>query len=606
MPTSNQSSGSGESVGAYIERYVLKGHDGSVLNDTDPEVVDITGGQTSPSHFDTNFEDTLSPTDTMVTAHTTLSSCSAIPDGKRKRKKGKTSKVSKESSQTSRKSRRSKKVKLASESLKIAIQPHQQEETEGEKTQIEEPASLLHHEAPPYTSGMSGNEEVPEEAATESITLERDRRAAESLNAPPGLFNISVTPGHSGDEAQALQSAFSGIRNELSVNTRNLIRNIFADNPSLSLPLGHSTISFTENQVGTLIQAVSEETSIASWKIMKDVLLRAAGLRALREKKVKPSDSFRKSKTQSYSSTSSAGDTTGDSTTDQSGTESEATPEKASASTSKAPQVIASPPAKPGPSELPPESPGSSQDNLPLGSLKSICEQESGKKPKKKKRSLGLQSPSSAPRHGRDDLDLPNNVMRESAFEKYEWARVFVTGPMDPAHNKYRFYCQICKYNVSMLSRGLGEIRRHFKRERHFRKDQRWRYEHLTTVHPITKAVRHHVLGRDAKELTETELLRELPFFENEELVDIGPKMPFYDDFMLGITRSQSTPELRASHQLSVFASFITRCGDLSFLRTFWTNVGTILNHQTTFQEFDWSTTATYVSIFYYKSFQNV
>ena len=150
-----------------------------------------------------------------------------------------------------------------------------------------------------------------------------------------------------------------------------------------------------------------------------------------------------------------------------------------------------------------------------------------------------------------------------------------------------------------MLSRGLGEIRRHFKRERHFRKDQRWRYEHLTTVHPITKAVRHHVLGRDAKELTETELLRELPFFENEELVDIGPKMPFYDDFMLGIARSQSTLELRATYQLSVFARFITRCGDLGFLKNFWSEVGTILNHQTTFQEFDWSTTATYVSTIY-------
>ena len=73
-----------------------------------------------------------------------------------------------------------------------------------------------------------------------------------------------------------------------------------------------------------------------------------------------------------------------------------------------------------------------------------------------------------------------------------------------------------------MLSRVLGAIKRHFKRERHFRKDQWWRYEHLSTIHPISKAVRQHVLGRDAKELSETELIRELPFFENEELVDIG------------------------------------------------------------------------------------
>ena len=149
-----------------------------------------------------------------------------------------------------------------------------------------------------------------------------------------------------------------------------------------------------------------------------------------------------------------------------------------------------------------------------------------------------------------------------------------------------------------MLSRGLGEIKRHFRRERRFRRDQRWRYEHLSTINPVTKAVRHHVLGRNAKELTETELARELPFFENAELVDIGPKMPFYDDFMLGISRSQSTPEIRARHQISVFAKFVGRCGNLPFLREFWSEIGTFLNHQTDFQEIDWSPVTLYVSNF--------
>ena len=75
-------------------------------------------------------------------------------------------------------------------------------------------------------------ETVLEEAASGSVTLERDKKAAEALNAQLGSFNFSVTPGHSGDEARELQAAFCGIRNELSISARNLIRNVFAENPS--------------------------------------------------------------------------------------------------------------------------------------------------------------------------------------------------------------------------------------------------------------------------------------------------------------------------------------------------------------------------------------
>ena len=54
-PHPGVSSGSGESVGSYIERFVLSASERANLTETDPEVVDITGEQSGTSHFNTNF-----------------------------------------------------------------------------------------------------------------------------------------------------------------------------------------------------------------------------------------------------------------------------------------------------------------------------------------------------------------------------------------------------------------------------------------------------------------------------------------------------------------------------------------------------------------------
>ena len=115
-------------------------------------------------------------------------------------------------------------------------------------------------------------------------------------------------------------------------------------------------------------------------------------------------------------------------------------------------------------------------------------------------------------------------IMREEYFKGMSWARPFVSGPMDPKWNRYKFYCQICKGNVSIYGRGPKEILRHHATERHLRKDQRWRYEHLGVVDPVTQVVHHHVRGRDRKLLSPLELEAELPKIIDVELVDIGVK----------------------------------------------------------------------------------
>ena len=84
-------------------------------------------------------------------------------------------------------------------------------------------------------------------------------------------------------------------------------------------------------------------------------------------------------------------------------------------------------------------------------------------------------------------------IMKEAYFKGMEWTKTFVSGPVDLRWNLYKFYCQICKGNISIYGRGAREILRHHATERHLRKDQRWHYEHLATEDLITKVVKHHV-----------------------------------------------------------------------------------------------------------------
>ena len=66
-------------------------------------------------------------------------------------------------------------------------------------------------------------------------------------------------------------------------------------------------------------------------------------------------------------------------------------------------------------------------------------------------------------------------VFTEDMLEIAPFAKIFATGPKNPLKNLHCFYCLICRRNVSMKSRGLYELKRHFQREHHLRADQRCR-----------------------------------------------------------------------------------------------------------------------------------
>ena len=216
--------------------------------------------------------------------------------------------------------------------------------------------------------------------------------------------------------------------------------------------------------------------------------------------------------------------------------------------------------------------------------------------------SATISSSKSRKRKGNKNLSRRGVPMREEFFSKIGWTRSFISGPADPLQNPHMVWCHICKKNFSIKSKGPYEILRHHRTERHLRRDQRWRYEHLRSTGPITGKTQHRVRGGNGKLLTKVELAKELPKFKNVELVDIGERFPFYEDFVKGSTTALVTPEARTKTQLCLFGDFIKTQGDLMVLRNLWSRVGSFANHQATFNDFDWGEERLSVSTVHFNS----
>ena len=106
--------------------------------------------------------------------------------------------------------------------------------------------------------------------------------------------------------------------------------------------------------------------------------------------------------------------------------------------------------------------------------------------------------------------------MNDAYFKGIQWTRNFVSGPVEPIHNKFKFNCMLCKGKV------ITEKLRHYKTEGHLRKDQKWRYIHLQETDDVTGVTTHPVRGKNSYVLTPIELGKEKPFFIDILLVETG------------------------------------------------------------------------------------
>ena len=88
--------------------------------------------------------------------------------------------------------------------------------------------------------------------------------------------------------------------------------------------------------------------------------------------------------------------------------------------------------------------------------------------------------------------------------------------------------------------------------------------------------------------LSPLELEAELPKFIDVELVDIGVKLPFYDEFMAGHDHMASSSENRVRVQISILGHALPTFGNLGTLRELWKDIGVVANHQSLFTDFNW------------------
>ena len=290
----------------------------------------------------------------------------------------------------------------------------------------------------------------------------------------------------------------------LSASACALINQYFSEtNPSV-LPVGQATVAFNHGQVHTILRAVSNETLTSSLHQMKNILeeairvgIRSQGgqqgsgrqrVKCFRKQSDSPGKDGQDSDTgtEGYSSgaLSSEDDFVINSQRASREVDIAPTPSPFSQSTTSTTEPSTSYQVL---------SPGfCATDYEPLATL------------------TGDQVPVSSPPRKRRRLPGRNGkIMKEAYFEGIQGSRTFVTGPLDPEHNKHKFYCQICKTNVSIFSKRAREIVRHFQCESHFRKVQRWRFEHLKKKDKITGREVHEVRGKKGQVLTPLELERE-------------------------------------------------------------------------------------------------
>ena len=382
---------------------------------------------------------------------------------------------------------------------------------------------------------------------------------------------------------------------QLSASSRALIKEYFEEVTPVTLPAGHSTLALNEGQFSHVLKVVADEAVRSSLKTMESLIQQASrlslgtphGTSGLGSKEKKPAHRASRIGSQSDVWTGNESDTSG---ALRSGDDFASTGYAYEHSDLESHPFTPPPGGPPGCSRADPtsqeapnqmDSPGAQT----LAGLKAEAIAEKIKTGGSRKKRKTTPRTTGGSRHR---VTRGCKIMKEAYFKGMERTKTFVSGPVDPRSNPYKFYCQICKGNVSIYGRGAPEILRHHATERHLRKDQRWRLEHLATEDPVTKTVTHHIRGRDGRRLTPFELQLDLPKFIGEELVNIGEKLPFFDEYLQGTDYMAPSSESRARIQVSVLGNYLRSHGDISTLRSFWRDVGAVVNYQSLFTDFDW------------------
>ena len=318
---------------------------------------------------------------------------------------------------------------------------------------------------------------------------------AEELN-PPAQYSLLVASDQSSDVATVRVPEEPKTR-PLGGSSRALNKEYSRNNEPERLPPGHPVIAFTEGQLGRVLRVVADVTARASYDILENLVYRASRLplstkpgansgksrMASRQgSSVDSSRSRRPSSTTGKGSDTSGVLRSGDDFSSIGYSYEHSEPEHIAA----APQ-----PAQSSSSRNDPVSPmvTLSADSTGVQTLAELNKEAVHDRQQRTRNEKGRYATSSkGTARAKRGVSRSCKVMKEAYFKGMEWRRNFLSGPVDPRWNKYKVYCQICKANISIYSKGALEILRHRSTEKRLRKDQSWRYEYLHNVDPVTKA----------------------------------------------------------------------------------------------------------------------
>ena len=133
------------------------------------------------------------------------------------------------------------------------------------------------------------------------------------------------------------------------------------------------------------------------------------------------------------------------------------------------------------------------------------------------------------------------------------FAKVFSIGPEDPLKNRHCYFCLLCKKNISMKSRGLYELKRHYQRDCHLRIDQRFREKYSL----------RKVRGKDARVLYGVKLEKEREQYMELDVPDVCYKRPFHYDVIEGKLFAFTTESTRIRIQVELLLIFLKSGGQL-------------------------------------------
>ena len=96
---------------------------------------------------------------------------------------------------------------------------------------------------------------------------------------PTHSGTVQIEPGNSDEEADAYCKTLSQRPGGVSQGARAAIKDCFANNPRLSLPMGHPVVAFSQEQLCEVMHHTSNESCRDFYYIMKDLLMKAVQLR---------------------------------------------------------------------------------------------------------------------------------------------------------------------------------------------------------------------------------------------------------------------------------------------------------------------------------------